>query len=139
MNYCCCGAISKAGLTLNDLCDTICMTHNRLSDFHWAYTFIQVVHTEIIKVVRTEYSDFKTLSKMSQEQAAETVIITLISEKNNSKKKRQKRKVGIKPWLKRRKILVFYKTLLTELCLKEEYNYKSYLRMTLKTLKKYFN
>ena len=35
-------------------------------------------HTEFIKVVRTEYSAFKSLSKMSQEQAV-VVIIAVIA------------------------------------------------------------
>ena len=78
----------KAGLTLNDLYDTTCMTHNRFSNFHCVYTIIQVVHTEFIKVVLTEYSAFKSSSKMIQEQAAAAVIIALISEKNKSRKKR---------------------------------------------------
>ena len=54
----------KAGLTLKDLHDIICMIVNRFSDFYCVYTFMQVVHT---KVVRTEYSDLKSFSKMSQE------------------------------------------------------------------------
>ena len=37
---------------------------------------------------------------MSQEKA-KAVVIALISEKNKSRKKRQKRKVGIKLWLKK--------------------------------------
>ena len=76
----------KAGLTLSDLYDTTCMTHNRFSNFHCVYTIIQVVHTEFIKVVLTEYSAFKSSSKMIQEQAAAAVIIALISEKNKSRK-----------------------------------------------------
>ena len=71
--------VSKAGLTLNDLYDTTCMTHNRFSNFHCVYTNIQVVHTEFIKVVRTDYSTFKISRKMIQEQAAAAVIIALIS------------------------------------------------------------
>ena len=55
------------------------MTHNRFSDFHCIYTFIQVVHTDIIKFVRIEYSAFESLSKMIREQAAEAVIIAVIS------------------------------------------------------------
>ena len=90
---------SKAGLTLNDLYDPTCMTHNRFSDSHRVYIIIQVVHTEFIKVVRTEYSAFKSSSKMVQEQATAAVIIALISEKNKSRRKRQKRKVCVKPWL----------------------------------------
>ena len=101
------------------------MTHNRFSDFHFVFTFIQVAHTEFIKVVLTEHSAFKSLSKMSQEQAVAGVIIGLISKKDKSRKERQKRKVGMKPWLKRRENLGFYKTLLAELRLENEYNYKT--------------
>ena len=77
----------KTGLTLNDLYDITCMTHNRFSNFHWAYINIQVVHTEFIKVVHTGYSAFKSSSKTIQEQAASAVISALISEKNKSRKK----------------------------------------------------
>ena len=80
----------KAGLTLNDLYDTTCITHNRFSNFHCAQTFIQVIRTQFIKVVLKEYSAFKSSSKMIQKQAAEAVIIELISEKNKSKKKKKK-------------------------------------------------
>ena len=70
---------------------------------------------------------------MSHEQAASAVIIALISKKNKSRKKRQKRKVRIKLWLKRRKNLGFYETLVAELRSEDEYNYKNYLQMALKT------
>ena len=63
------------------------MNPNRFSDFYCVYTFMQVVHTEFIKS-RTEYPAFKSLSKMSQQQAAAAVIIALFSEKNKSRKKR---------------------------------------------------
>ena len=77
---------------LNDLYDTICITHDRFSDFHCVSTLAQqVVHTEFIKVVRTEYSAFKSWSKMSQEKVAAAVIIALISDKNKSKKKETKK------------------------------------------------
>ena len=56
------------------------------------YFFLQVVHTEFIKVVRTEYSAFKILSKTSKKQSA-AAIIALTSEKKKSKKKRQKKSV----------------------------------------------
>ena len=82
------------------------MTHNRFSNFHCVYTIIQVVHTEFIKVVLTEYSAFKSSGKMIQKQAAEAVIIALIYEKNKSE------------------------TLFSELRLEDEYNYKILLRMT---------
>ena len=63
-----------------------------ISNFHCTYTNVQVVHTELIKVVRTDYSAFKSSSKMIQEQATVAVIIALISEKNKSRKKRKKEK-----------------------------------------------
>ena len=74
---------------VNDLYDTTCMTHNRFSNFHCAYTVIQV----FMKVVRTDYSAFKSSSKMIQEQAAAAVTIALISEKNKSRKNRKKESV----------------------------------------------
>ena len=81
--------MGSAGLTLNDLYNTTCMTHNRFSNFRYAYTSIQVVHTEFIKVVRTDYSSFKSSSKMTQEQSRAAAIIALISEKNKSRKNRK--------------------------------------------------
>ena len=48
------------------------MTHNRLSNFYGIYTIIQVVHTKFIKVVLTDYSAFRSASKMIKEQAAAT-------------------------------------------------------------------
>ena len=65
---------------------------------------------------------------MIQEQAVAAVIIGLNSEKNKSRKKRKKKKC-VKPWLKRRKNLEFYETLLADLWL-EEYNYNILLWMT---------
>ena len=43
-----------------------------------------------MKVIRTDYSAFKSSSKMIQEQAAATVTIALISEKNKSRKNKKK-------------------------------------------------
>ena len=68
--------------------DTTCMIHNLFSIFHCVYAIIQVVQTEIMKVIPE--SAFKNSSKMIQEQAAAAVIIALISEKNKSMKKRKK-------------------------------------------------
>ena len=65
------------------------MTHNQFSNFHCAYTIIQIVHADFIKVV---YSVFKSSRKMIQEQAASAVIIALISEKKQSRKNRKKKK-----------------------------------------------
>ena len=57
-----------------------------------AFTLLlQVVHTEFLKVVRTEYSAFMSSSKMIQEQAVVAVIMAPISEKNKSRKKGQKK------------------------------------------------
>ena len=96
---------------------------NLFPDF---YTSIQVAHNKFIKS-RTEYTVFKSLSKMSQEQAAAVVIIALTSE---SREKRQKIKVGMKLCLKRRKNFGFYETLLAKLRLEDEYSHKNFLRMT---------
>ena len=77
----------KASLTLKDLYDTTCMTHNQFSNFHCAYTIIQVVHTEFIKIVHTDYAAFnKSSSKMIKEQAAAAVLIALIFQKSKSRK-----------------------------------------------------
>ena len=44
----------------------------------------------------------------------------------------------MKPWLKRRKNLEFYETLLAELWLEYEYNYNILLRMTSENFEKIF-
>ena len=44
----------------------------------------------------------------------------------------------MKPWLKRRKNLEFYETLLAELRLKDEYNYNIILRMTSENFEEIF-
>ena len=44
----------------------------------------------------------------------------------------------MKPWLKRRKNLEFYETLLAELRLEYEYNYNILLRMTSENFEKIF-
>ena len=77
-----------------------------------------------------EYSALESSSKMIQKLAAAAVTIALISEKNQSRKKRGGKSLSVKPWLKRRKNLESYETLLAELRLKEEYNYNILLRMT---------
>ena len=69
------------------------MTHNWLLDFHCVYTFIKVVSTEFLHVVCIEYSVFKSLSKLSQEQAAAAVNVAITSDKNRQRKKRKKRPV----------------------------------------------
>ena len=74
---------------------------------------------------------------MIQEQATAAVIIALTSENNKSRKKRKKR-VCVKPWLKRRKNLEFYQTLPAELQLEDEYNYNIILRMTSENFEEIF-
>ena len=69
------------------------MTHNQFSKFHCIYTIIQVVHTEFI-VVLTEYSAFKSSSKVNKEQAVAAVIIALISNKSKSRKNQKRKKSG---------------------------------------------
>ena len=82
------------GLTLhlNDLHDTIGMTHNRFTDSRCVYLSKQVVHTELIKVVHPEDSAFKSLGKMSHEPAVTAVITALMSEKKQVKEKETKNK-----------------------------------------------
>ena len=79
----------KAGLALNDLYDTTCMTHNQFSSFYCVYTIIQAVRTEFIKVFFTDYSAVKSSSKTILEQTAAAVIVALISDKSKSRKKRK--------------------------------------------------
>ena len=86
----------------------------------------------------------KSSSKMIQEQAAAAVIIGLIFEKNKSRKKRTKRRVCVKPQLKRRKNLEFYETvefykiLLAELRLGDVYNYNILLQMASENFEEIF-
>ena len=81
----------KAVLTLNDLYDTSCRTHNQFSNFNCVDTIIQFVHAKFIKIVFTKYSAFKSCSKLIQEQAAAAVVVALIFEKSKSRKKIKKR------------------------------------------------
>ena len=68
------------------------MTRNRLSASHYVYSFIQVGHTDLINVLHTEYSAFKTLNKISEEQAAATITLALISKEKQVKEKEAKKK-----------------------------------------------
>ena len=54
------------------------------------------------------------------------------------KGKGKKRRICVKPWLKRKKNLKFYETLLAELPLKDEHNYTILLRMTSENFEKIF-
>ena len=74
---------------------------------------------------------------MIQKQAAEAVIISLISEKSKSKKKKKERRVCVKPCLKK-KNLEYYETMLPELQLEDEYNYNTLLQMTSKNFGEIF-
>ena len=87
----------KAGLTLNYLYDTTCMTQNRFSNFNCVCIIMQVVHIVFMKVDLSEYSAFKSSSKMIQKQAAVAAIIALISEKNKSSVKGKKGRICVKP------------------------------------------
>ena len=60
-------------------------------------------HTNCSYRVLTEYSDFKSQSKMSQEQGAIAVIIALISEKNKPNEKRKKEESVLNLGLKEEK------------------------------------
>ena len=51
---------------------------------------MQVVHIEFMKVICTDYSVFKSLRKVIQEQALAAVTIALVFEKKKSRKNRKK-------------------------------------------------
>ena len=75
---------------------------------------------------------------MSEKQAAAAIITALLFKKKKKRKSRQKRNVWVKPWCKRRQSLGVYETLLAELQLEDECNYKNYLRMTSENFEKIF-
>ena len=105
------------------------MTHNRFSNFHCVYTIIEVVHSQFKKVVVIEYSAFKSSSKVIQRKCCRSSYYCTNFREKQSKKK-EKGRVSVKPWLKRRKNLEYYETLLPELQLEDEYNYNILLQMT---------
>ena len=72
------------------MCDTTCVTHNRLSNFCGVYTIIQIVHTKLIEVVLTDYSGFKSSSKMTDEQVA------VAASQGKREKKKSMWKLGLK-------------------------------------------
>ena len=88
------------------------MTHNRLPNF---YGVLLNHHTSCSYQIHK--SCFYRLFSL-QENDLRTSISSC-----KSRKKRKKRGVYVKPWLKRRKNVELYGTLLAELPLKEEYNY----------------
>ena len=58
---------SKAGLTLNDLYDTTCMTHNRPSNFYGVYTIIHCsyqVHKGCFSLQELKQNDLRTSCSM---------------------------------------------------------------------------
>ena len=100
---------------------------------------MQVVHTELSNLsIQLIYSVFRSLNPMSEKQAAAAIIIALLLKMKKTRKSRQKRRVWVKPWLKRRQSLGVYETLLVELRLEDEYNYKNHLRMTSKNFEEIF-
>ena len=62
--------------------------------------------------------------------AAVLVISSVIKKKKSLRKKRKQRTVLVKPWLNRRNELGVYNTLLRELRMEDEGEYKKFLRMT---------
>ena len=105
------------------------MTHNRLLIFlRRVYIIIQVVYTKFIKVVLFSLQEFKQID--SRTSCSSSNYCTNFREKKLRKKRKKKKYLCEKPWLKRRKNLEFYETLLAELLLEEEHNYIILLRMT---------
>ena len=79
---------SKAVVTLDDLYDTTCGTHNQFSNFSLHLHCHTSCSYRVHKVGFTKYSAFKSSSKRIQEQAAAAIAVALIFEKNKSRKKR---------------------------------------------------
>ena len=104
--------------------------------FLWGLHYRTSFDTKFERVVLTDYSAFKSSSKMIPKQAAPAVIIALIPEKNKSSKKRKKRRVSVKPSLKKKK----FRILLNSACGTglEEYNYNILLRMTSENFEEIF-
>ena len=73
----------------------------------------------VIKFVHTAYSIIRSLNTMTEKQAAAAIIIALLSKKEKKRKSRQKRKVWVKPCLKRRQSLRVYETLPAEFQLED--------------------
>ena len=66
----------------------------------------------------------------SDVECAAAVLIIAILRKRKQRKFRKKRSTWVKPWLLRREKLGIYNTLVNELRLEEEADYKKFLRMT---------
>ena len=65
-----------------------------------------------------------------EELAAATTVVAITSKRRKERKKRKTREHWVKPWLERRNQLGVSDTLLSELRLEEEEEYKNYLKMT---------
>ena len=108
--------------------NTTCVTRNRLSNSCGVYTIIQVVHTKFIKL----------FLQIIQPSAVQAKWFKNKLQQQQVKEKEKKRRVYVKPWLKRRKNWELYGTLLAELRLEEEYNYNILLRMTSENFEEIF-
>ena len=75
------------------------------------------------------------MNTVSEKQAVAAIIISLLLKKRKS---RQKRKAWVKSWFKRRQSLGVYETLLAELQLEDECNYKNYLGITSENFEEIF-
>ena len=69
----------------------------------------------------------------SDSECAAAAIVFAVLLKRRKKSKRKKRSAWVKPWLQKRTQLGIYDTLLQELRLEEEEDYKKFLRMSTET------
>ena len=63
----------------------------------------------------------------SEEECAEAVIIDVVSKRRKDRKKRRKRKIWVKPWLRRSNYLGIYNTPVQET--EDRFEYSKFLRM----------
>ena len=93
-----------------------------------SYLGIRLKYTNQFKLML--YTQFLLFAMdADQESAAAAVVIGVLLKRGKSKQ-RKKRSVWVKPWLQRRNKLGVYHTLLQELRMEAEEEYKKFLRMS---------
>ena len=113
--------IDLAGIP-NSIRDSLKLNNWYDTTFNCIYTIIQVVHTEFTKVVLTVYSVFQKFKQNDSRTSCTSSNYCTNFQEKQVKEKETKKKVCVKPWLKRRKKFGFYETLLAERQLEVEYN-----------------
>ena len=83
-------------------------------------------------------SSQKLFLQIIQASGAQVKLLKNKLQQQQVKEKERKKEVYVKAWLKRRKNLEIYGSLLAELRLEEEYNYNILLRMTSENFEEIF-